>query len=206
MSGPLPPSKADLRTLYATRRAAVSDDDRLAMTSALWAHLFSLPAWTSAPLIVGYASIRGELDLTPVWQAAIAAGKTYALPCTVTDAREGQMLFRRLSAFDPAALIPGRYGIPEPPADHPILAPADLDGALMLVPGLAFDREGFRIGYGGGYYDRFLAPLRTSEVCITTVGAAFSCCQADALPHDPHDIPVDIIISERRILPRHGTE
>lgn len=193
------PDKDELRRAIAARRAAISPDARPAMERAILEKIMALPAWRSAPLILGYAPVRGEIDFTPLWQAAIAAGKRYALPCTLTGAALGQMAFRRLDVYDPAALRPARYHIPEPTEACPLLSPEDMEGAVILVPGLSFDADGFRIGYGGGYYDRFLADLSARGIRVTTVGAVFSACRTPSLPHEPHDVPVDIVLDE---LPR----
>lgn len=191
------PDKAELRASLAARRAEIPAEARPAMEQAIRAQLTALPAWQAAPLIVGYASVRGEIDMTPLWRAAIAAGKRYALPCTLTGASEGQMAFRQLDFFDPSALRPARYGIPEPTEDCPLLPLQALQGALILVPGLAFDEDGYRIGYGGGYYDRFLADLAAQGVSVTTVGLVFARCRVPSLPHEAHDVPVDIVLDER---------
>lgn len=142
--------------------------------------------------------------MLPVWEKAVSDGKDYALPVTVTDAREGRMIFRRLPGFCPHRLIPARFGILEPSEEHPALRPQDFADALILVPGLAFDDRGFRVGYGGGYYDRFLAELKQANVPVTTVGLVFAACHPSVLPDEHHDIPVDYVIDERRITPIHG--
>ncbi len=188
--------KAALRVELSSRRDGISPEARRAAERRIIERLLALPAWRSAPLIVGYASVRGEIGMDPVWRAAIEAGKGYALPCTLTDATQGQMAFRRLDFYDPAALCPARYGIPEPTEICPLLTPPAMEGALILVPGLAFDRDGYRIGYGGGYYDRFLAALTADGLRTTTVGLTFACCHTPHLPHDTHDIPVDVVIDE----------
>ena len=197
-------NKASLRRRFAALRDGLSPDGRTAAEAAIRDKLFSLPAWQNSPLICGYVSMRSEMDMMPIWERAIAEGKGYALPVTVTNAREGQMIFRRLSEFAPDRLIPGRFGILEPPPECPVPNPSDFENALILVPGLAFDDEGFRIGYGGGYYDRFLAALKQNRIPFTTVGLVFAACRDSALPHESHDVPVDYVIDERRITPTHG--
>lgn len=197
--------KATLRARLSELRRAVSTKQRDTAQHAIFTSLLSLEAWQRASLVAGYVSVRGELDLTPVWQAAVRTGKGYALPCSVTDAVEGRMIFRRMAGFAPKALAPARFGIPEPLDTAPMLLWEDWTDALIIVPGLAFDDLGFRIGYGGGYYDRFLAELRARGIRHTTVGLVFATCHLLALPHEPHDIPVDIIVDERRIIHAHGT-
>ena len=114
------------------------------------------------------------------------------------------MVFRALPEGDFSRLTPARFGIPEPDEGCPALTESDLAGALVLVPALAFDAEGYRLGWGGGYYDRFLDGLRRAAVPHAAVGLTYSVCTANALPRETHDIPVDLIIDERRIIYPHG--
>ena len=198
-----PTSKADFRTHFASIRAEMSPADRRAADRALCDALIALPAFREATVIGGYAPIRGEIDLTPVWQAAVAAGKSYALPCTVTCAAEGRMVFRARTDFAPDALISARFGIPEPPDTAPILRPSDWEGGLLILPALGFDDGGFRVGYGGGYYDRYVADLVAAGVTLTTVGLVYAACRVPQLPHEVHDRPADLILDERRITVPH---
>ncbi len=196
--------KAVLRRRFSALRNSLTPPERTAAEAAVLDRLFSLPAWNDAPLVCGYASARGELDLMPVWKRAVEQGKTYALPVTVSGTGQGRMVFRALSGFTPHELVPARFGISEPTEACPSLSLPDLSHALILVPALAFDRQGFRMGYGGGYYDRFLASLREAGIPVMTVGLVFSACFVSALPREPHDLPVDLIIDERRVTVPHG--
>ena len=196
--------KASLRLHFTDLRNGLTPTLREASEAAIYEHLFSLPAWWEAPVICGYISVRGELNTAPILRRAAAEGKTVALPVTVTDSREGKMVFRALPDGDFSRLTPARFGIPEPDEACPTLVESDFTGALILVPALAFDNEGYRLGYGGGYYDRFLDRLARGGVSVTTVGPVFSPCRADTLPRENHDIPVDLIIDERRITVTHG--
>jgi 5-formyltetrahydrofolate cyclo-ligase len=202
---PLPAEdKTDLRRRYGALRNGLTGEERAAAEAAIRNTLFSLPAWRDAPLVCGYVSIRGELNTLPLWERAAAEGKSYALPVTVTGAAEGRMIFRRIEGFAPHRLIPARFGVPEPPEDCPALTLSDFAGAVILIPGLAFDDGGYRIGYGGGYYDRFLASLAAARIPVTTVGLVFSVCRPPLLPRRSHDIPVDYVIDERRMTVVHG--
>ena len=201
---PITSDKPSLRRHYAALREGIPPQKRAEAETAILRALFSLPQWANAPLVCGYASLGSELDTLPVWAQAIREGKTYALPVTVTGAREGQMLFRALSDFVPDDLTLGRYGIREPSDRFPSLPLHAFSGALLLIPGLAFDDGGFRLGYGGGYYDRFLADLHSASIPVTTVGLAFSPCRPASLPRETFDLPVDLIIDERRVILPHG--
>lgn len=197
-------NKSALRGRFAMLRDSLPPHERATAEAVIYERLFSLPVWKAAPLICGYASTRSELDTTPIWRRAIADGKTYALPVTVTDAREGQMIFRVLSGYEPDRLTAARFGLKEPDESCPTLCKKDFTNALILVPALAFDNDGYRLGYGGGYYDRFLRSLQAANIPIITVGAVFAACRTDILPRESHDIPVDLIIDERRIVAPYG--
>lgn len=198
--------KASLRRHFSTLRDGLPAETRRAAEASVQAALFELPAWREADLVCGYTAIGSEMDLSPVWRRAVAEGKGYALPVTVTGAREGRMVFRRTSGYTPSALIPARYGLSEPSPTCPALTLGDFAKVrtLVIVPGLAFDDHGYRIGYGGGYYDRFLAALADARVPVTTVGLVFSVCRTPTLPHEAHDRPVDHIIDERSVSCPHG--
>ena len=199
------PSKTDLRRHFSSLRDGLTSHARAEAEQSIRDALFALPAWKNAPFVCGYASSRSEIDLSPVWARAISEGKTYALPVTLTDAREGRMVFRGLTNYTPEKLIPARFRIFEPSDDCPTLAMQSFENALILVPGLSFDDNGYRLGYGGGYYDRFLASLAENHISVTTVGLVFSTCRTQALPKAPHDIPVDYIIDERKVICPHGS-
>ena len=196
--------KRHLRRHFTTLRDTLTAQDRIAAEAVIRKTLFDLPAWKNATLICGYMSIRSEIDTAPIWERAAAEGKDYALPVTLTSAREGQMIFRRMAGYTPEELVPARFGVLEPDETRPVLTAEDFAHALILVPGLAFDQEGYRLGYGGGYYDRFLARLQAERVPFTTIGLVFSDCRTDALPREAHDFPVDIILDERRTTVTHG--
>ena len=190
--------KKALRAALSARRSALTPDERACIGRTVTDRLLALPAYREAAVVCGYRSARGELDLLPLWQAVAAAGKTFALPVTVTGAAEGRMIFRATPNFCPERLVSARFGISEPPdhPDFPILSPSDLHGAIMIVPGLGFDRDGYRVGYGGGYYDRYLAGLRDSGIPIFTVGLCPATCRVDKLPREAHDLAVDVVIDE----------
>ncbi len=132
--------------------------------------------------------INKEVNLCPAMAKALAEKEVY-LPCT--NLRERTLIFRRLFGF--SELVEGAFGIPEPQEKNPALAPEDLD--LILVPGLAFDRNKGRLGYGGGFYDRVL-----SQTGAIKIGVAFSFQIANELPQEPYDQRVDWILTEKEFF------
>jgi 5-formyltetrahydrofolate cyclo-ligase len=148
----------------------------------------------SGAIIAGYMPMRSEIDPRLLMDRLAAAGSVLCLPDVVA---EGTPLeFRRWSPDDP--LNSGRFGISVPAPDADILVPD-----VVLVPMLAFDRGGHRIGYGGGYYDRTIARLR-DEGDVLAVGLAFAGHVRDDLPVEPHDMRLDWIVTESATLPVTG--
>jgi 5-formyltetrahydrofolate cyclo-ligase len=194
--------KARLRPLCRARLKSFSGEERAEAESRMLEALYRLPAFQQTPLVCGYIPLPGEIDLFPVWRRADGLGKAVAFPCT----EEGNpaMVFRRVPSFDPAQLVPGPFHTRQPKAPCPALSEDDFTGALLIVPGLTFDDRGYRLGYGGGYYDRFLQTLSRRNMPITTVGLIFEDCRASALPTEAHDIPVDYVISEGRVTVTHA--
>ena len=192
-------SKSELRKIFTERRAqaALRAAEYRRASEEMVKHLLGISAWGESDLILGYVPMRGELDLRPLWDAARAAGKRVAFPRTVTGSREGRMTFSvvDIRTDDPyRELESGRYGILEPSELLPILEKKDMTRAICIVPGLAFDGDGYRLGYGGGYYDRFLR-----DFYGTSVGLALSDCCVPQLPHDEYDMAVSYVINEKGV-------
>jgi 5-formyltetrahydrofolate cyclo-ligase len=135
------------------------------------------------PVIAGYAPLKGEVDPLPLLQQLTAMGCTITLP--VAEANK-PLSFHRWKPGDP--LIPGAYGTREP--GHAPLRPN-----LLIVPLVAFDREGWRLGRGGGFYDRTIAELRAAGP-VTTVGIAFAAQRIPQVPRELHDQRLDWIVTE----------
>ncbi len=137
---------------------------------------------------MAYAAVSGEPDLGPVLEAVLRMGKVLALPRCEPD---GSITARRVS--DLSRLIPGVFGIREPDESAEQLLPEQVD--LILVPGMAFDRAGGRLGRGKGCYDRFLTGCSSRRIGI---------CPADrllaAVPMEPHDRYMDAVITDRETI------
>lgn len=186
---PLPPDdavairKAALRSHARAARAALTAAERAGASALICADLQALAAQRGARRIGVYAATATEVDVRAAAAAWLAAGLLVAYPRV--DGPE-TMTFRLVAAVPDEAA--GRFGLREPSADAP--AVEDLD--LLIVPGVAFDREGWRLGQGGGYYDRW---LESAEVPFT-VGVAFVAQLAAAVPRAPHDVAVDAVLTE----------
>ncbi len=144
----------------------------------------------SAAVASGFFSIGSEIDSMPLLARLRAAGHDIALPVVVRKA--APLVFRRWLPGD--AMETGPFGIQEPAAAAPVLRPD-----LLLVPLLAFDRSGHRLGYGGGFYDRTLRALR-ADGAVLAVGIAYAGQEVDAVPVAEYDQPLNWIVTEREAI------
>jgi 5-formyltetrahydrofolate cyclo-ligase len=156
----------------------------------IFKNFLSLPEYLSAETVFIYYSVGREPDTGKIIADALSRGKTVALPYSLDS---GEMELRRLSGTD--TLIQDRYGIPTPPDDAERLAIAKIE--LAVIPALTFDMRLYRMGHGGGYYDRFLGKFNGFSV-----GLARERLIADILPTESHDRPVDCLITEKGIAKR----
>ena len=173
--------------------ARLSREERGRKERAILPRLFELEAFRNARRVALYITIPDEeIDTLPIIARLLRTGCDVYAP-RVLDAA-GRMIFCPVTSTD--ALQPGPFGIPEPP-EGPAAEPGRID--FVLAPGLAFDRALNRLGRGGGFYDRFLADPQLRAV---RCAVAYDCQLLDDLPHDSHDQPVDILISESGVLRR----
>ncbi len=183
-------TKRSLRMSAGAARRGLSPTERREQSAAAVERLGSLPElrWCSAVLL--YAATAEELDPSGLLATLRRRGVRTLYP-RVRDDRLELALVR-----DTSRLTSGFRGIPEPVG--PAADPGMVDAAL--VPGLAFAPDGTRLGRGGGHYDRLLARLDD----VTTIGLCFSCQMVPRIPREDHDVPVDVVITERAVYrPRH---
>ena len=149
------------------------------------------PLYQNAAVVLLYASVRGEIDLNDIMRAALRDGKLVCYPrCEAGNTLKFCPIQSRKD------LIEGKYGIPTPPPDSLALDAAALENALCIVPALAADPRGYRLGYGGGYYDRFLA-----SHCVVSLCALREVFLTPALPTDPYDVRCDYLCTEKGVFP-----
>lgn len=176
--------KAALRREFAALRKALPR--RQELDSSIREKVLALLAYRRAKQVLFYLSAGSEPDTWELLDQALGEGKTVCAPRCLDS--EGSMAFYRVTSRQ--ELIPGRFGLWEPDPER--CSPAgDVTGALCLVPGLAFDREGFRLGYGKGYYDRFLAGHS-----VETVGLCYGELLVPRLPRGPFDQRVSCVVTE----------
>ena len=182
--------KAAWRERFRTRRAALPEAARADASAAIVARAAALLAGADTVSLYWPLVARGEVEVRPLIALLLARGATVALP-VVASRHPPRLALRRI--VTEADLVDGPFGLCEPDASCPAVAPGALDA--VVVPALGVARDGTRIGYGGGFYDAFLA--RTDALRLGLVWAA---CLVDALPSEPFDVRLDAVVTERETL------
>jgi 5,10-methenyltetrahydrofolate synthetase len=189
-------AKAALRRAVLRRRAALPEGERALLSGRIVATILDLPTYKNADVVLAYASFGAELQTDELLRRVLNDGKVLVLP-RVEGGGLGLYEVRDLTSD----LAPGKWGIREPEPDQ---CPAVDRGGVgfALIPGVAFDRGGRRLGYGGGFYDRLLAGGLPDGTPL--VSGAFEVQILDEVPTDPHDAPVDVVVTEREVYARGG--
>jgi len=183
----------DLRKRILGARDRLSQRDRRAKSIAVMNSFLGLPEMAQWKTLFMYVNFRSEVETVELIRKCLALGVRVAVP--LVDAHEVCMI--PLLIRDPEKdLAPGYYNIPEPdPAKARRVDPVEIDAAV--IPGSVFDIHGGRLGYGGGYYDRFLV---NDAPGAKRIGLAFEVQLVDKVPLEPHDQPLDILITEKRVV------
>jgi 5-formyltetrahydrofolate cyclo-ligase len=186
-------AKDALRREAVVRRDGLPAEERKAAAEAIAARAFPL-AIVPGAVVSGFMPLKSEINPLPLMQKLAEQGAQLALPAI---AGRGKPLTMRAWQFG-AALDRGQWGIREPKADAP-----EVDPDILLVPLLAFDRKGFRIGYGAGYYDMTIHRLRGLKP-VTAVGIAFAAQEVPDVPTTPRDERLDLVLTEREVIDLRG--
>lgn len=173
--------KTELRREIRARKRAMTEAEIEERSAKLAQLFFASEAYQNAKTIYGYLPYNQEVRTVPMLAQALKDGKKVAVPKVYGD----EMKFLYLDDLN--AVAKGYAGIPEPIADEPV---AQDETALVLMPGLAFDPQGHRIGYGGGFYDKFLA----AESNHPTLALCYEFQMLPKLDVENHDIPVDTVL------------
>jgi len=184
--------KEQIRKKYLQARKDLDPADAEKRSAEIIARLIGLPAFAAARgFLVYVASKDNEVDTKPLIRKLLKHIHPVLAPVAQPD---GTLLWSRLRDMD--ELEPARFGIlePRPDAQRIVKPPSD---AVAVVPGIAFSVEGWRVGYGGGYFDRFLATFKGGRI-----GLAYDIQIASHIPHAPHDVPMDFVVTETTIYRR----
>lgn len=176
--------KARLRRALLAKRRRLDAGVRAEYDCRITGRVLTSSCWMAAETIFCYIGVDWEISTAELLAAAFVEGRRIAVPLCMPD---GGMEAHEIVTLD--ALVPGAFGIPEPGRDTPVLPPQAFD--LAIVPAVAFDCAGFRIGRGGGYYDRYLAQMRGVKA-----GLCYRRFLLPSLPREPHDERVDMIFTE----------
>lgn len=168
------------------RRRALPHGATLSAATSVARHFADHPVLSFAPSFAGYRAMRGELDVMEIFTLMARFEKATALPC-VTE--EQALIYRLWKPGDPLARH--KLGMEEPLPDAPLAEPE-----IILVPLLAFDGDGYRLGYGGGFYDRTISASREASKNQKFIGVAYSVQEVDEVPTDANDQPLDGILTE----------
>ena len=182
-------NKQALRKQYIVSRKEVPEFEKRDKSLKIREALFSLPEYHEAEIIFSYMSTADEVDTRGIITGALAMGKRVAVPTTVN--KYSGLFFIEIFSLD--NLVHGVLGI-DAPKEGAIIRPDEK--SLMLVPGVAFNRGKYRLGFGGGYYDRYLSTAKT----LKNTGLFFSVQECVDLIIEPHDFKLDMIITENEIL------
>ncbi len=187
-SGELGRRKWDLRASVRSMRDALTPEERSRRAAAIEERLFGLPEVLEARTVMAFSSFGSEVPTQAIIERLAAEGRRVALPKVV----EGEMHAAAYRPGDPVVLA--RYGAMEPRDLAPI-PPEEID--VVITPGLAFDRSGHRVGYGGGFFDRFFRRTRPDAL---RVGICFAIQVVEAVPRGGADAAVDLVVTETETI------
>jgi 5-formyltetrahydrofolate cyclo-ligase len=189
--------KRALRHATRIHRDSLHVDDRHRHARIIKKHLFEQDEYREARAVMFYAAFGSEVPTSEIIESALRDGKVVVLP--IADMQSNNLVLRKIR--DLTHLKESEYGIPEPVIEHTDdFVAENID--LVIVPGIAFDEEGSRIGYGGGFYDRFMQLLSPN---VPLLSIAFELQVVPKIPSESHDLPVDKIITEKRIIDARNT-
>ncbi len=183
--------KKTLRREYENRRQSLTATQRLEAGAKLLTNVQGLPEVQAAKRLASFVSFRSEIATEALHQWLLDNGKKLALPKVFLDKR--LMVFYWVD--DLSTLVKGPYGIYEPDETrHPVASPEQFD--VIFSPGLAFDQHGYRLGYGGGYYDKLFS---TEGVDAARIGLAFAIQLTDRLVVEAYDQPLNLVVTEEGV-------
>ena len=184
--------KQDIRNKYKEIRKQLTTSEVWKLSQQICDNLLNTDFWKEAHNVAAYLSIHNEVATEEIYQEGWMEGKIMLLP--ICSEQDGWMEMSVLSSLE--QMKTNRYGILELPVSlQKLMFPMEID--MCIIPGIAFDRQGSRIGFGAGYYDRYLARCNPN---VVRVGLAYECqISEDPLPLDQYDLPMDYIVTEKQV-------
>jgi 5-formyltetrahydrofolate cyclo-ligase len=183
-------SKAEARKTASLVRKTAHEHAADTAGLALVGHHFPVAPAAGRSVVSAFFPYQSEIDTRPLLGKLAGEGWTTALPIVIALGQP--LVFRRW--LPGQATVPGMWNIPQPTEDSPVVEPD-----VLLVPMLAFDRQGYRLGYGGGFYDRTLEVLRAKKP-IVAIGVAYASQQVDSVVRGAHDQPLDFVMTDEEVF------
>ncbi len=184
--------KKSLRKKTLQKRGQLSTETIIKYSDIIAYKLYKMDFYKEANTIMSFISFDSEVNTHEIIKNSLKQGKSIVVPVTIPETKEMKVSH----VLDFSELEIGYYNILTPKKEYlRFVSPNNID--LILVPGVTFDRNGYRVGYGGGYYDRFFSKLNKE---VTKIGLAYDLQITDEVPRDSFDIPVDLIITEKEII------
>lgn len=184
-----------MRALGKQAREKLTGQERSQKSREALQNLCALSEWQTSDTVLTFVSFGTEICTQELIQTALLQKK--AVYCPKVFPPEKRMAFYRIGGL--SELKPGFGGILEPPESREIFVPGRTDRALMVVPGTVFDRQGNRMGYGGGYYDRYAGAIARQNRPVLA-GLCFACQLTEQLPAEDHDIRMDLVVTEDKVI------
>ena len=185
-------SKEEIRKRILSLRDSQTEEEMRSKSELIQKRLFNLPEFKKAKTIMFYVATRSEVRTEQMIKVALKQGERVVVP--ISDVKNRKLILSELKDFD--ELEPGTFNILEPKKEFiRRVSPEEID--LVITPGIAFDKDGDRIGYGMGFYDNFLSSLKKR---IPVVGLAYELQMVDDIPVNDKDVTVDKIVTEERII------
>ena len=181
-----------LREHYSKLRRSIDKDRKEKIDMAIVGRISGLRSYCYANAVLLYYPKGDEINLLPLARQAISEGKRVLFP--VSD-HDGVMHYRQVSDID-SDFVPGMFGILEPKKSCPVFDKSNVGGsAIVIMPALSIDRDGYRLGYGKGYYDRYMVDFRS-----TAIGVIYSELLSDRLPRGRYDRRADLVVTEKETI------
>lgn len=185
-----------IREKFKSLRSKLSKEEVSAKSAHIQKLLFTLPEFRGAKTVCFYVAKGNEVQTKRMIKGSIKLGKRVLVP--ITDKKTGKLALSELLNYDDD-LEPGAFGVLEPKPACRRIVPAT-EAGLIIVPGVGFDFHGHRLGHGKGYYDRCLRKISSLKTGALFIGLAYEFQVLDKIPHDPNDISIHKIVTEKRII------